>query len=89
MVPPPPPPQDSSATAPVKDTNIANYGKERILARASEIDVFLAQSGTMNQPTLDLIKAESGFQAMYDYTRPKTIWVNTSSEPIANPFVMR
>lgn len=32
---------------------------------------------------------ESGFQAMYDYTRPKTIWVNTSSEPIANPFVMR
>lgn len=32
---------------------------------------------------------ESGFQAMYDYTRPKTIWVSTSSEPIANPFVMR
>jgi (Z)-2-((N-methylformamido)methylene)-5-hydroxybutyrolactone dehydrogenase len=32
---------------------------------------------------------ESGFQAMYDYTRPKTIWVNTSSDPIANPFVMR
>jgi (Z)-2-((N-methylformamido)methylene)-5-hydroxybutyrolactone dehydrogenase len=26
---------------------------------------------------------------MYDYTRPKTIWINTSSEPIANPFVMR
>ena len=21
---------------------------------------------------------ESGFQAMYDYTRPKTVWVNTS-----------
>lgn len=32
---------------------------------------------------------ESGFQAMYDYTRPKTIWVNTSDDPIANPFVMR
>ena len=32
---------------------------------------------------------ESGFQAMYDYTRPKTIWVNTSSTPMANPFVMR
>ena len=32
---------------------------------------------------------ESGFQAMYDYTRPKTIWVNTSSETMANPFVMR
>ena len=32
---------------------------------------------------------ESGFQAMYDYTRPKTVWINTSSEPMANPFVMR
>ena len=32
---------------------------------------------------------ESGFQAMYDYTRPKTIWMNTSSAPMTNPFVMR
>ena len=32
---------------------------------------------------------ESGFQAIYDYTRPKTIWINTSADPIANPFVMR
>ena len=32
---------------------------------------------------------ESGFQAIYDYTRPKTVWINTSSDPIANPFVMR
>jgi (Z)-2-((N-methylformamido)methylene)-5-hydroxybutyrolactone dehydrogenase len=32
---------------------------------------------------------ESGFQAMFDYTRPKTVWINTASEPIANPFVMR
>jgi acyl-CoA reductase-like NAD-dependent aldehyde dehydrogenase len=32
---------------------------------------------------------ESGFQAIYDYTRPKTIWINTSPEPMANPFVMR
>ncbi|MGI9334756.1 MAG: aldehyde dehydrogenase [Gammaproteobacteria bacterium] len=32
---------------------------------------------------------ESGFQAIYDYTRPKTVWMNTSSEPMTNPFVMR
>ncbi|QGX97571.1 aldehyde dehydrogenase [Roseovarius faecimaris] len=32
---------------------------------------------------------ESGFQAMYDYTRPKTVWMNTSDAPMANPFVMR
>jgi iron complex transport system substrate-binding protein len=49
---------------PVRDTNIAAYGKERILARAADIDVFLAQSGTMNQPTVELIRAESGFRAI-------------------------
>lgn len=32
---------------------------------------------------------ESGFQAIYDYTRPKTVWMNTSDAPMANPFVMR
>ena len=32
---------------------------------------------------------ESGLQAIYDYTRPKTVWINTSGEPMANPFVMR
>ena len=32
---------------------------------------------------------ESGFQAIYDYTRTKTVWMNTSSDPIANPFMMR
>jgi aldehyde dehydrogenase (NAD+) len=32
---------------------------------------------------------ESGMQAIYDYTRVKTVWLNTSSDPMANPFVMR
>ena len=32
---------------------------------------------------------ESGAQAIYDYTRPKTVWINTSPEPMTNPFVMR
>jgi iron complex transport system substrate-binding protein len=49
---------------PVRDTNIAAYGKERILAQASEIDVFLAQSGTMNPASVAMIQAESGFQAI-------------------------
>ena len=30
---------------------------------------------------------ESGMEAIYDYTRPKTVWLNTASEPIADPFV--
>lgn len=32
---------------------------------------------------------ESGFQAIHDYTRPKTVWMNTSSEPLASQFVAR
>lgn len=27
---------------------------------------------------------ESGFQAMFDYTRPKTVWMNTSNEPLGS-----
>ena len=46
---------------PVRNTNIAYYGKERILSRASEIDVYLAQYGAMNRPTVSIIKKEPGF----------------------------
>lgn len=46
---------------PVRGTNIAAYGKERILARSLEIDVYLAQNGVMNNPTVSLIKSEPGF----------------------------
>lgn len=49
---------------PVRATNIAFYGKERILSRAAEIDVYLAQSGAMNQPSISLIKNEAGFQVI-------------------------
>ncbi len=48
----------------VRNTNIAFYGKERILSRAAEIDVFLAQHGTMNQTTRDDIMNEPGFNAI-------------------------
>jgi len=32
---------------------------------------------------------ESGLQAVYDYTRPKTVWMNLSDEALANPFSPR
>nr|WP_320015546.1 ABC transporter substrate-binding protein [uncultured Desulfobacter sp.] len=48
----------------VRDTNIAFYGKERILSHAHEIDVFLAQKGAMNQPTIEMIKNEPGFDVI-------------------------
>jgi iron complex transport system substrate-binding protein len=50
--------------APVRGTNIAFYGKERLLARGAEIDVYLAQSGPMNPATREQIAAASGFQAI-------------------------
>jgi iron complex transport system substrate-binding protein len=48
----------------VRDTNIAYYGKERLLARAEEIDVILAQTGTMNRPTVEGILAEPGYSVI-------------------------
>ena len=48
----------------VRQTNIAYYGKERILSKAREIDVYLAQKGAMNQPTLAMISSEPGFKAI-------------------------
>jgi iron complex transport system substrate-binding protein len=45
-----------------RGTNIADYGKERILSHAHQIDVYLAQVGPMNRPTIAMIKAEPGYQ---------------------------
>lgn len=50
----------SDATA-SRNTNIAIYGKEQILAKASQIDVFLAQKGVMNSVSIEQIKNEPGF----------------------------
>lgn len=48
----------------VRQTNIAAYGKERILVRADEIDIFLAQQGRMNPVNIEMIKKEPGFMAI-------------------------
>ncbi len=45
-----------------RNTNIAIYGKEQILAKASEIDVFLAQQGIMNPIQKEQINNEPGFK---------------------------
>ncbi|MCP4024044.1 MAG: ABC transporter substrate-binding protein [Desulfobacteraceae bacterium] len=45
-----------------RNTNIAIYGKEQILAKANQIDVFLAQKGVMNAVHLGQIKMEPGFK---------------------------
>ena len=48
----------------VRQTNIAAYGKERILAKAGQIDVYLAQYGAMNRPSLEMIRNEPGFRVI-------------------------
>lgn len=48
----------------VRQTNIAYYGKERIISKADQIDVYLAQYGAMNRPTIEMIKNEPGFQVI-------------------------
>ncbi len=45
----------------VRGTNIAFFGKERILAHADEIDIYLAQHGPMNRSTVAQIQSEPGF----------------------------
>ena len=45
----------------MRETNIAAYGKERIIARADEIDVYLAQRGRMNPVRVEDITGEPGF----------------------------
>jgi len=32
---------------------------------------------------------EGGMDAIYEYTQSKVVWINTSSEPIPDPFIMR
>ncbi|MFT5895598.1 MAG: acyl-CoA reductase-like NAD-dependent aldehyde dehydrogenase [bacterium] len=32
---------------------------------------------------------EAGMESVLDYTRTRTIWINTSDQPMANPFTMR
>lgn len=32
---------------------------------------------------------EAGHESLLDYTRTKTVWINTSTQPLGDPFVMR
>ncbi len=48
----------------VRDTNIADYGTERILAHADDMDVYLSQRGTMNRVSVKDIAGSPGFAAL-------------------------
>ncbi len=48
----------------VRTSNIAAYSKERILARAADIDIYIAQRGRMNPVSKEMILTEPGFKAI-------------------------
>lgn len=56
------------------DSNIAPYGKERLLAKAESIDIFLSQVGRMNRVTLEEIYNEPGFQ-LIKAVRTKSVYL--------------
>jgi iron complex transport system substrate-binding protein len=48
----------------VRGTNIAYYGKEKIISKADQIDVYLSQRGAMNRSTREIIQNEPGFSVI-------------------------
>jgi len=48
----------------VRNTNIAEFGKERIMARGGQIDIYLAQNGPMNSVDVKDIKNEPGYSVI-------------------------
>ncbi|MCB2180459.1 MAG: ABC transporter substrate-binding protein [Desulfobulbaceae bacterium] len=63
--------------SPVRGTsNIAFYGKERILSHADSIDIYLAQQGRMNRVTREQIVSEPGFMAIKAVQQGKIYFVD-------------
>ncbi|MDA3971923.1 MAG: ABC transporter substrate-binding protein [Desulfobulbaceae bacterium] len=62
----------------MRKTNIAAYGKEKILAKAEDIDVFISQQGRMNPVTREIIDAEPGFMAIKAVREGKVFLVEES-----------
>ena len=52
------------ATPTKKGSSVADFPKELLLARGEKIDVYLAQYGAMNRPTVDIIKKAPGYKAI-------------------------
>lgn len=62
----------------VRKTNIAFYGKEQILAKGAEIEIFLAQRGRMNPITKETILKEPGYKAIKAVREGKVFLIEES-----------
>lgn len=70
----------------VRETNIAAYGKERLLSRGADIDIYLAQQGRMNPVEVETISGEPGFQAIKAVREGKILLV---AEPLVSRPTLR
>ena len=73
----------------MRETNIAAYGKERILAKAGQIDVYLAQSGRMNPVKKEEIVEESGFQVIKAIQEQQVFLVDEESVSRPTPGLLQ
>jgi hypothetical protein len=65
---------------------LTDIGDDRMLIDGASVDASDgAAFGSIDRAT----GRESGFQAMYDDTRPKTVWINMSDGPPGGQFVVR
>jgi iron complex transport system substrate-binding protein len=61
---------------PSRGTNIAIYGKEKLLSHAADIDVFLVQTGRMNRVTKKDIINEPGFDIIKAVKEDKIFFID-------------
>ena len=79
----------ASDAKPRFNSNIASYGKERILAHAGNIDVFLAQKGRMNPVDIEMITSESGFRAIKAVQEKKMYLIDESLVSRPTPHLIK
>lgn len=70
----------------VRTTNIAYFGKEKLLSRGESIDIFLSQHGRMNPVSVEIIKNEPGFGAIRAVREDKVFLID---EPLVSRPTMR
>ena len=76
----------ASDASPRNDSNIAEYGKERILSKSEEIDVFLSQQGRMNRVDMEALRKEPGFQIIKAFRENRVYLID---EPLVSRPTLR
>lgn len=58
---------------------IAEYGPERLLAKADEVDIFISQQGAMNRTPLDAVKERDIYQPLAAFRRGRVFKISESA----------